>query len=109
MAVAVGAPAVFRRFATFRADRHLEAAALLGADTRGVAPGDAGELLARAVIALSRAIGIPDGIGGVGYTAADIPDLVAGTLPQHRLLANCPCEVDGECITELFREALSYG
>ena len=109
MAVAIGAPAVFRGFGAFAADRHLEAAALLGADTRGAAPGDAGELLAGRVIALSRELGLPDGLGGVGYTAADIPELVAGTLPQQRLLANCPCEVDAACLAELFTGALAYG
>jgi hydroxyacid-oxoacid transhydrogenase len=108
MAVAVGAPSVFRAFARFGAARHLEAAALLGADTRGATDTDAGELLARAVIDLSRAIGIPDGIAGVGYGQADIADLVAGTLPQQRLLANAPCEVDAECLHDLFSAALSY-
>jgi alcohol dehydrogenase class IV len=108
MAVSVGAPAVFRRFGEYCPDRHLEAAALLGADTRGVALGDAGEALARQVIAISRAIGIPNGMAGVGYAAPDIPDLVGGTLPQQRLLANAPCEVDGECLHALFDNALSY-
>ena len=108
-AVAISAPSVFRAIASSDPARHLEAAALLGADTRGAEAEDAGELLALHVIALSRAIGIPDGISGVGYTAADIPDLVAGTLPQQRLLANCPCEVDAACVTELFEKALSYG
>jgi len=65
-------------------------------------------VLARQVIALSRAVAIPNGIAGVGYAAADIPDLVSGTLPQQRLLANAPCEVDGECLRALFDNALSY-
>ena len=95
MAVALGAPAVFARFVDFAPDRHREAAALLGGDE-----------LAPAVHALSRRIGIPAGLTGVGYTAADIPDLVAGTLPQQRLLANCPCDVDAACLTELFHAAL---
>jgi hydroxyacid-oxoacid transhydrogenase len=108
MAVAVNAPAVFRAFSPFCPERHLEAAALLGAETRGAAPGDGGELLARAVIELSREIGIPNGIGGVGYAEHDIADLVAGTLPQQRLLANTPCATDGECLSALFRQALAY-
>ncbi len=109
IAVGIGAPAVFRAFATFAPERHLEAAALLGADTRGASPEDAGDLLARAVIRLSRAIGLPDGTGGVGYTRDDTADLVAGTLPQQRLLANAPCEVDRECLDQLFDSALRYG
>ncbi len=108
MAVSVGAPAVFRAFATYRSERHLEAAGLLGADIRGASASDAGELLAARVIELARAIGIPNGLAGVGYAAADIPDLVAGTLPQQRLLANAPCEVDAACLHELFDRALTY-
>jgi hydroxyacid-oxoacid transhydrogenase len=108
MAVAVNAPAVFRSFAPFCLDRHREAASLLGADTRSEHVGDAGELLARQLIELSRAIEIPNGIGGVGYHAADIADLVAGTLPQQRLLANAPCDVDAGCLEMLFAQALHY-
>jgi len=106
IAVAVNAPAVFRRFGEFCPERHLEAAALLGADTRGETAG--GELLARRMFELSRAIDIPNGIGGVGYRESDIGDLVAGTLPQQRLLANAPCDVDARCLETLFAEALHY-
>ena len=108
MAVGIGAPAVFARFGAFCPERHVEAAALLGADTRGASPADGGALLARQVIELSRAIGLPDGLAGVGYTAADVDDLIAGTLPQQRLLANAPCTVEAECLRELFSAALTY-
>ena len=67
MAVAVNAPAVFARRRTSPA-RHLEAAALLGADARGAAPGDAGALLAAQVRELARAIAEPASIAAVGYT-----------------------------------------
>lgn len=97
MAVAVNAPAVFARLAHAR-DR--EAAALLGADPR--------DDLATRVVALMRAIGIPNGVAGVGYTAADIPALVAGTLPQQRLLANAPCEITEPLLASLFEQALHY-
>lgn len=109
IAVGLGAPAVFRAFAPFAPGRHLDAAALLGADTRDASERDAGELLARAVLRISCAIGLPDGTGGVGYTGDDTADLVAGTLPQQRLLANAPCEVDRECLEHLFASALAYG
>ena len=99
MAVAVGAPSVLRAFTEFCPERHEEAAHLLGA-----ADGD----VASAVIELSREIGIPNGIGGVGYDATDIPALVEGTLPQQRLLANAPCDVDAECLHALFDGAMTY-
>lgn len=108
MAVSVGAPAVFRAFGTFCADRHRDAAGLLGADIRGADASDGGALLATRMIELSREIGIPNGLTGVGYAAADIPDLVAGTVPQQRLLANAPCEVDAACLHDLFERALTY-
>jgi len=34
-----------------------------------------------------RDIDIPNGIGGVGYSESDVPDLVPGTMKQQRLLA----------------------
>ncbi len=108
MAVGVSAPSVFRSFGTFCPERHLEAAALLGATVRDVSPGDAGAVLAAQVIELSRAIALPNGIAGVGYTLDDLDDLVAGTLPQQRLLANAPCDLDAACLRELFAGALTY-
>jgi hydroxyacid-oxoacid transhydrogenase len=94
MAVAVNTPAVMRHLAH---ERDAEAARLLG-----------GEDLATRVIELMRAIDIPNGITGVGYTTADIPALVAGTLPQQRLLANAPIAIDEAVLHELFSRALTY-
>jgi alcohol dehydrogenase class IV len=108
IAVAVAAPSVFSKLGAHGPERHLEAAALLGADARGADVRDGGPLLAARVVELSRAIAVPDGIGGVGYTAADVDDLIAGTLPQQRLLANAPCEVDASCLRDLFTDALRY-
>ena len=107
MAVAVGAPAVFRHTGAVSPQRHLEAAALLGADS-SASPSDAGELLAATVIRLMRAVGIPNGITGVGYGASDIAALVDGTVPQQRLLANAPCEMTRPVLTQLFERALQY-
>jgi alcohol dehydrogenase class IV len=98
MAVAVNAPAVIRHTAPLSPDRHREAAVLLGGD---------GDLEAR-VVELMRATGIPNGVAGVGYTADDIPALVATTLPQQRLLANAPCEITGSILATMFERALHY-
>jgi alcohol dehydrogenase class IV len=106
MAVAVNAPAVFRATGVLSPMRHLEAARLLGAISND--SDAAGELLAGVVIKLMRAIGIPNGIAGVGYNAADIATLVDGTLPQQRLLANAPCDMTRLVLTGLFEGALRY-
>ena len=108
MAVAVNAPAVVRHTGALAPARHLEAAALLGADVAGASEADAGERLASAIISLMRAIAIPNGLAGVGYDRGDIPALVTGTLPQQRLLANAPCDVTAPLLTTLFERALHY-
>ena len=51
---------------------------------------DPAEQLPSVLVALMRDIGIPNGIGGVGFTEDDVPDLVPGTMKQQRLLATCP-------------------
>ena len=38
-------------------------------------------------------IGIPNGIGAVGFDEGDVPSLVEGTMKQQRLLATAPRDV----------------
>ena len=108
MAVILNAPAVFRWTAPADPARHLHAAALLGAETRGAGPEDAGEVLAGAVIGLMRRTGMPNGLGAVGFTPADVPALVAGTLPQHRVTKLSPRPADEAALSELFLGAMRY-
>jgi alcohol dehydrogenase class IV len=108
MSVILNAPAVFRYTAESSPERHLEAAEWLGADVRGAAPGDAGEVLARRLIEIMRAVSIPNGLSGVGYTEADLGPLTEGAYPQQRLLQNAPREMTQPVLTQLFRQALSY-
>ena len=58
-------------------------------DPRADKVNDPREQLPSVLVALMRDIGIPNGIGGVGYTEDDVPDLVPGTMKQQRLLATC--------------------
>ncbi|MFT3697357.1 MAG: hydroxyacid-oxoacid transhydrogenase [Kofleriaceae bacterium] len=95
MAVALGAPAVFRATDHTSPDRHAEAAQLLG-----------GEDLATRFAELMMACGIPNGIAGVGYDRADIPNLVEGALPQQRLLQNAPIAIDAGVLATLFERSL---
>jgi alcohol dehydrogenase class IV len=53
-----------------------------------------------------RDIGIPNGIGAVGYTERDIPDLVPGTMKQQRLLATCPRPVTEDDIADIFAKSI---
>ena len=85
--VSLTAPEAFRFSFDAAPERHLRAAELL--DPRADKANDQREQLPSVLVALMRDIGIPNGIGGVGYTEADVPDLVPGTMKQQRLLATC--------------------
>ncbi|RYZ42171.1 MAG: iron-containing alcohol dehydrogenase [Myxococcaceae bacterium] len=108
MAVIVNAPAVFRYTASASPERHLEAAGHLGADVRDATPADAGEVLAGRLVRLMRAVDMPNGLTGVGYTGADVDALTEGAFPQQRLLQNAPREMTRPVLTELFHQALRY-
>jgi hydroxyacid-oxoacid transhydrogenase len=108
LSVIVNAPSVFRAVAASCPERHLEAAAALGAEVRGAAADDAGAILGDAVLALMRATDTPNGIGGVGYVDRDLPALANGAFAQKRLVDNAPLAVDEARLVELFRGALSY-
>jgi alcohol dehydrogenase class IV len=108
ISVIVNAPSVFRATAMTSPQRHLEAAAALGADTRDVAPVDAGACLSKRVVDLMRATGVPNGVSGVGYGEADIEALVRGSIAQKRLVDNAPMPVDDAAMRALFRSALVY-
>ncbi|NTX35560.1 MULTISPECIES: hydroxyacid-oxoacid transhydrogenase [unclassified Myxococcus] len=108
MAVILNAPSVFRYTAEESPERHLEAATWLGADARGAGPKDAGEVLADKLIRIMRAVGMPNGLGGVGYTEADVAALTEGAFPQQRLLQNAPREMSRPVLSGLFQQALGY-
>jgi hydroxyacid-oxoacid transhydrogenase len=108
MSVIVNAPSVFRFTAEACPERHLHGAACLGADVRGAADKDAGEILAQQLIRMMRATGIPNGIGGVGYGERDVGALAEGAYAQQRLMTNAPREITRDHLGRLFRGALAY-
>lgn len=108
MAVILNAPSSFRFTAEVGPERHLEGARLLGADTRGAGAQDAGEVLANELIRIMRAVGMPNGLGGVGYTDDDAAALTEGAHPQQRLLQNAPREMTKPVLADLFRQAMRY-
>lgn len=108
IAVIVNAPAVFRFTAAACPDRHLKAAEVLGADVRGATTADAGRVLADRIIEFMRELDMPNGLGALGYGTEHIPELVAGTLPQHRVTKLAPKEAGAEALAAIFEDALSY-
>ena len=108
MSVILNAPAVFRFTAPANPQRHLLGAQLMGVDIANVAEADAGEALASAIISLMRQTGVPNGLGAIGFTKADIPALVEGTLPQHRVTKLSPRPATAAHLQALFEDALRY-
>jgi hydroxyacid-oxoacid transhydrogenase len=106
MAVILHAPAVFRFTGSACPERHLQAAELLGEDVSGARLADAGDILADCVTSFMRRLGIPNGLAAVGYTRDDIPALVEGTLPQHRVTKLSPRPAGAEELAVLFEDAM---
>jgi hydroxyacid-oxoacid transhydrogenase len=104
--VILNAPAVFRFTARANPSRHLEAAAALGADVSGARMHDAGKILADRITWFMQRLRTPNGLRDIGYTAADIPALVEGTLPQHRVTTLSPRPAGPEDLSALFEQAM---
>ena len=49
---------------------------------------------------------MPDGLSAVGYDQTDIPALVQGTLPQHRVTKLSPIEAGEAELTRLFEDSM---
>jgi hydroxyacid-oxoacid transhydrogenase len=107
MAVLLNAPAVFRFTAPSDPMRHLYAAQLMGAEVCDADASDAGELLASVLIGLMRQTGVPNGLSAVGYGPEDVPELVAGTLPQHRVTKLAPVPFDEDDLAQLFMDSMT--
>ena len=105
MAVALTAPEAFRYTFDANPGLHLHAAHLLAPDVLGSGPEQ--DRLPDVLISLMRDIGIPAGIGEVGYTSGDIPDLVEGALKQQRLLATAPKQPSAEDLTGIFERSIT--
>lgn len=106
-AVIVNSPSVFRHMGPSCPERHLRAAQALGADTEGVnkAPGD---ILADKVVEMMRAIGIPNGLSGVGYGEADLEALTEKAWPQKRVIDNAARPISKAELRTMFEGAMAY-
>ena len=105
MSVSLTAPEAFRFSFESAPERHLRAASLLAPDREKV--DDPKEQLPTVLTELMQDIGIPNGIGAVGYSEADIPELVPGTMKQQRLLATGPRPVTEDDIADIFAKSIS--
>lgn len=103
-AVSATAPAVFRW--TYDADpvRHQRVASLLTGTV--VTAADGPGVVAEAMDALCRDIGMPKGLRAFGYDESDVPVLVDGTLKQTRQMSVVPRDVDRAALEGIFTASL---
>ncbi len=105
MAVSLTAPEAFRFTFDASPDRHVRAARLL--EPSAETPSDPTTLLPDVLARLMRDIGIPDGVGAVGFGDGDVEELVDGAMKQQRLLATAPRPVRPEDLDTIFRRSMS--
>jgi hydroxyacid-oxoacid transhydrogenase len=106
MSVILNAPAVFRFTAAANPERHLEAAAALGCDVSRAHAADAGSILSERILWFMQRLKMPNGLRAIGYSTSDIPALVEGTLPQHRVTKLAPRPVAADDLAALFEDAM---
>ncbi|HEX6247770.1 MAG TPA: hydroxyacid-oxoacid transhydrogenase [Nocardioidaceae bacterium] len=104
MAVALTAPEAFRFTFEASPERHLQAAEMLAPGASR--PDDVRDHLPAILTELMRDVGMPNGIGAVGYTEDDVDDLVEGTMKQQRLLATAPRAVTEDDAAAILRASL---
>ncbi len=108
MSVMLNAPSVYRFTGDAVPERHLEAARFLGADTTTAGLADAGEVVAKKLIEMMRAVNFPNGLEGVGYSTVDAATLADRAFPQQRVIKNAPKEVSKASLQALFESAMRY-
>ena len=107
ISVILNAPAVFRFTASANPERHLAAAAALGANVSNVKAEDAGRVLADRITWFMRELKVPNGLRAVGYSSSDIDTLVEGTLPQHRVTKLSPRPAGPDDLAKLFEDSMT--
>ena len=107
MSVILHAPAVFRFTAPANPERHLYAASLMGVNVSTAKPEEAGDLVADSIVALMKNTGMPNGLKQVGFGPNDVDQLVAGTLPQHRVTKLSPRPAQAEDLKQLFLDSMT--
>lgn len=106
VSVILNAPAVARFTGQACPERHLKVAEVLGANVSGAKSHDAGKILADRITGFMQRLKVPNGLKALGYGAEDIPKLVEGTLPQHRVTKLSPRPAGHEELAALFEDAL---
>jgi len=101
--VIITAPAAFRFTYESNPERHRQVAELLS----GKSIEEADEnTLPEILVQLMQDVGVPRGLGEIGYDEKDIDELVNGGMQQQRLLVLAPREVTEDDLANILRESM---
>jgi len=106
LSVILNAPAVFRFTYESNPERHMKIVSLLNQFNEPISMDEPEESLSSCLIRIIQDTGMPNGLSGVGYTREDIPNLVEGTLPQHRVVKLSPIPVGSKELGKLFEDSM---
>ena len=80
-----------------------------GRHRRASRSADAGPVLADRITWFMERLRVPNGLKAIGYSSSDIPALVEGTLPQHRVTKLSPRPAGPDELAGLFEDAMVAG
>ena len=112
ISVIMNSPAVFKNFAKYCPERHLEVVKAIfgeGVESENYSLENAGDVLAEKIIDMIKETGLPNGLGGLGYNEDDLDALTEAAYPQKRLLDNSPKPepVTKSELRDIFKESLA--
>ncbi|GAB1597621.1 hydroxyacid-oxoacid transhydrogenase, mitochondrial-like [Argonauta hians] len=106
LSVIITSPAVFNATARACPQRHLNGARFLGVDISNKKAEDAGAIISDRLRSICQSLRVPNGLKALGYTEEDIPAIVKGTLPQHRVTKLSPLQQSDEELAETLKEII---
>ena len=108
LSVILNAPAVFKFTGEACPERHLEAAKIMGANVENIEDpkNQAGSILSNEIVKIMKQLNVPNGLSKIGFNSNDIPSLVQGTLPQHRVTKLSPRPASANDLEDLFNDSL---
>ncbi|CAH7690091.1 iron-containing alcohol dehydrogenase-domain containing protein [Phakopsora pachyrhizi] len=121
LSVALTGPAVFKFTSDSSPDRHREVSEIFRRNNndsfgshasssfeKRISDSDLGSLVHDRIAEFLVGLGLPRGLKGIGYSKGDVDQLVAGTLPQKRVLDLAPGNTEEESLRAILKDAMEF-